>query len=134
MVKKIFIELEAIAKTNSDYNGDFNIINHDETLKEILGYLSDSYDVVVFSCVREIHRLLITDYLIENDIRCDDLFLRRDNDYTKSNELRLEFIVDEFKGDEEKAVDGTLFVCCNNERAVEDLRERGFKVFQTDWG
>lgn len=143
MTKTIFIEIDGIISDTThrqSMSTDFDTYEEmaeddgiDYTIREIVTYLAESYDIVLFSLRRERHRHSTLDWLMSKEIPCDELYLRPDGDYTNANLLRSSFIIDHFNGDEEKALDQTLFVVVNKEPVVEDLRERGFKVLSSDW-
>lgn len=125
MTKKCFIELEGI------------LISPDgEPLKdviEIVNILSDHYDIYAFSVEREGSRMQLEQFLIDNEVSVEELFLRADNDYTKADILRVNFVLDFFSKDIEEALEQTAFIATNRERAVEEFREFGFRVISADW-
>lgn len=133
MAKRIFVELESICPVEGQDYDEVIFNGFDFFAREFLEVFADGHEIFFFSCRRESVRLEVENYLIDNGIPCDELLLRDNGDYSKANELRVNFVLDKFDGNADVAVDSTLFVCLNNEGGVEAFRDLGFKVIQTDW-
>lgn len=140
MTKKILVELDGVISRNEhrkqyrrnleDYNSMASEDKPDENMIEILQGLSSIGDIVVFSLKSERYRQETIDWLNDNDVPCDELLLRADGDYSSEHDLRIEFAEETFKGN----VDKHICIMLDNERAVEELREQGFKVGQWSFG
>jgi len=144
MTKTIFIELEnVLASTQHRQHLSHNYEDFeraadddvaDKTIVELLAVLSEVYEIVVFSISRkERQRYQTMEWLTDNEVACEHLLLRGDNDYSNGVELRYDFVIEHFNGDEEKALERTFCVLTNFEKSVELFRENGFKVLTTEW-
>lgn len=117
MTQAIFVELTTL----------------DRSLVDVLQILSENFDIIVFTNENEASRMEITDRLIEQDVPCETLLMRADNDYRKTPNLYQSFVVDYFNGHDEKALDKTFMIVCNHVPSIEVFREDGFFVIQTGW-
>jgi hypothetical protein len=140
MTKKILVELDGVISRNEhrrgirrnmeDYHAAANEDDIDENMVEILDGLSNIGDSVIFSLRPEIHRQETMDWLNDHNVPCDELLLRPDGDWSSEHDLRMEFAEETFKGN----LDKHICIMLDNERAVEELREQGFKVGQWSFG
>lgn len=111
---------------------EYPLLDNHKTLN-ILRHLEDANQIIVFSCDREQNRLAYEERLIDLELGVDELLMRADDDYTRAIDLRLSFVVDHFKGDDEKAVENVAAIFCNHEASCEMFREEGFFVLSTGW-
>ena len=139
----IFVELESLANSahRSDYKRDRavydSMASDDEPLDdaiELLEALNQNYTVIIFTTRNQLHEYATTEWLMENDIPCDDLLMRPENDYTPAIELKKSLILDYYKGRDDRMEEETFAIISNHEATVESFREDGFFVIQTGWG
>jgi len=110
---------------------DYAVLN--EKTANIIRQLQEYNEIVVFSFEREQNRLAFEERIMEFELGADELVMRAEDDFTKSVDLALMFVIDVFKGHDERALEQTAAVFCNNERVLERLREEGFFCVQTGW-
>lgn len=111
---------------------DYSTLDNPKTVS-LVRDLSSSNKIIAFSCDDEYNRRQYEDNLIDLEIGADELVLRPSDNYSKSADLVISFVLDEFHGHDEKAIEQTSAIICNNERFVERLREEGFYVISTEW-
>lgn len=97
-----------------------------EPLIEFLNVLSDYYSIIVYSQCPERYRLVIEEWLMDNDVNCDQVLLRADNSYTSDmGQSKIEILEEHFNG---KAIDKIAFLIDN--RNIDVLIDNGFEVLQ----
>lgn len=138
---KIYCELEGVLYNNNhradlrhDFSAYWEAASGDKVKKpvlQLLQSLADETDIILFSCRPESCRYATEEKLRADDVPCDDLLLRPEDDRQKENDLREEFILGD--GSLTRALKETRFILVNNESAVESFRDLGFQVFQGDF-
>lgn len=138
---KIYCELDGVLYNNNhraDLRHDFSAYWESSSgdkvktpVLQLLQSLSDESDIILFSCCPESYRYAVEERLRVDDVPCDDLLLRPNDDHQKENDLREEFVLGD--GSLTKALKETRFILVNNESAVESFRDLGFQVFQGDF-
>lgn len=143
VAKQVFIELEGVVADidhRAFYKSDFVEYNRraeDDKpfpyIKTFLDALNEQYDIIIFSMRQERFRVLTEDWLIANEIPCEELILKRYGETRPHNETVLSWIQHRHNGSTKRALYNVEFIMVNNESTVETLREEGFTVFQTNW-
>lgn len=99
----------------------------------VVSNLCDNWNVVIMTGRNEKYRTSTLNWLRLNEIYCDKLVMRPDNNYTKDADLKLEMI-DELCGGREAALEHVLCILEDRDQVVEKLRGAGFKVWQVRQG
>ena len=111
---------------------DYSLLDNHKTVA-LINDLSESHEIVVFSTDKEQNRLTYNERLMDLEIGADDLLLQPNEGYIKHIDLVLNYVLDRFDGHDERAIEQTATIYCNNERIVERLREEGFHCSMTGW-
>lgn len=140
----IFVELESVLSDNShrsdvrrDYATHDALAKDDEPIEDAIKlaeFLNETHVIVVFSTRSELYRMEAEQWLMDNDVPCDEVLMRPEGDYTPAIELKKSMILDYFKGRDDKMFEETFAIISNQENTIEAFREDGFFVISTGWG
>lgn len=140
----IFVELESVLSDNShrsDVRRDFAtydaLAKDDEPVEfgiRLLEKFAETDIIIAFSTRSELYRMETEQWLMDNDVPCEDVLMRPEGDYTPAIELKKSMILDYFKGRDDKMFEETFAIISNHETTIEAFREDGFEVISTGWG
>jgi len=128
----IFVEVEGILATPK--NGDVG--NRDaikkyhprEEVIEMINFLSEKYEIVVFSMTKEDERQSIEDFLVENNVQTDTVLLRDDYNRNAGHVARHKIIKDFFDGNEDKMFLETHSIFTSHDKFSETLLDEEYTV------
>lgn len=95
----------------------------------LIRVLSYDFDIIIVTGRNDKWRKLTTEWLIKHDIPANTVYMRRDDDYRKAAEIKLDALVIHF-GSLEKARERVLFCLDDTDSVVEAYRNAGFPCYQ----
>lgn len=128
----ILVELEGVLATPQGKERTTEAVRQyrvKEEVIELINNLSDKYDIVVFSSVKEEHRLAVEDFVSTHNIMSDDVVLGCDHVFGASHVVCMKAIKTFFDNDEDKMFLKTHSVFTNNDKLSEILIDEEYTVF-----
>lgn len=92
-------------------------------LIQLLTGMSETFDIIVFTSMREKYRYQVEQWLTDNEVPADEVIFREDNDYSKNYELFTETV---------SGFDDVQLVIESDTRTIETLREAGYYVLEAE--
>lgn len=91
-------------------------------LIDLLQGLSEVYDIIVYTSMRERYRYQVEQWLTDNEVPADEVLMRPDDDYSKNHELWLDMIM---------GIGSVLVVIESDTRTIEELRGEEIYVLES---
>lgn len=128
---KILVNLNCLGDNShrSDAKGLYDEYDEMQTddqpikaLINLLSGLSETFEIVVYTSMRERYRYQVEQWLTDNEVPADEVLMRSDDDYSKNHELWLDMIM---------GVGNVQCVFESDMRTIEELRGEEIYVLES---
>jgi len=129
---KILVNLNCLGDNSHRYEARNRYDEYDEMqpeddpikpLIDLLKGMSETFEIIVYTSMREKYRYQVEQWLTDNEVPADDVIFREDNDYSKNYELFAETI---------SGFDDVQLVIESDMRTIETIRGEGFYVLEAE--